>query len=399
MTRKATGTALPQEESPSAAPISGAFNTKNKAVPREICIDGDKLAIDTLFESSNGLPTDIPTPISVFGGGISVTSLTSLPSLQQRGNSRPLEGGRWNALQCPPSPEHLELFGRFWQELGYGSTDQYEPLNSHAMASGAPVFPGDLPDEPTTPDEWEARMVSPPRPTSHYSPLPPVPPPTLSTATLPPVPRGATLKRGFSDTAVSSPVTPPRKQRRTDRTNKNKSSNVSCRIGADSTQMMSIHRMVAYLGESEDRRGLLQVMEDVVDRCLEKHENQSSSKYDNLPGAIFEDAVEELGGDVFTSIFKDSLAFHPQRRQAAAILANQDDTSYLERSDPRLPNLLEVGLAYGFHLARLSLMDHGGTFDDIQSMLEHGASTVLNMREEERVVLHRYVVGSPMLRP
>lgn len=205
-------------------------------------------------------------------------------------------------------------------------------------------------------------------------------------------------------------------------------------VGPKSTQMLSIKRMLIYLEETSDRSSnadntvaaddsveyLNKQVLAVVAECQARHV-AGESKFMNLPGAIFERLVKEIGGPAFGRIYKASQDFHHPRIAAIehAMEASAGNNETPGRCSQDLdwkkklsasaevgrPNLLQVAVGYGFHLARLSLMEEklqekqhiaGVTKRSNKELFEKGAKFVLNMQEDEQVLFWKYMVESPL---
>jgi hypothetical protein len=175
---------------------------------------------------------------------------------------------------------------------------------------------------------------------------------------------------------------------------KNKANTV---VGPDSTEMIAIKRMLIYLEETSSDVVLVRSFHKVVEDS-EKHHAKGQAKYKHLPGAIFEGLIENVGGDVFGPIYKASRTFEHERVKA---LYPQESASgsleyeALTASGIGMPNLLQVAVGYGFHLARMSMLNRGHDIcGDIEELMESGAETALNMKDDERFLFWKYMIDS-----
>jgi len=327
-------------------------------------------------------------------------------------------------VNAPALSDDKSILGDLWDSVldhctSLGADDgTYEPIPIHILAAGAPVDADDLhhyhETDMTTTTTTSASMpiVSPGQMRFKRT----IDEGCLTTTASSYEHLGSTV---FATTAstVSSMETAGtcsrRKRRRTaqdydtsdnDWSHKKQSDSV---IGPDSMQMMSIERMIVFLQETCDDKALIQKVQDAVEDCKNRH-NKGEFKYMNLPGAIFERLVETVGGTDFWSMYKASQDFdHPRLHEMgigsvseAGSVCSSDDLSnnvsqLTTSSAPGLPNLLQVAVGYGFHLARLHLME--GTESNMQDLLVNGTNVVLEMKEEERYLFWKYMLESPML--
>ena len=305
-----------------------------------------------------------------------------------------------------------------------------EPIPLHVLAAGAPVEADDgsfiHPESshagqmlgavvsPTV-TEYESRMdCSSVRHTMSY--CPPLPAVVLSkTVEVVPMVARRPIQQQTATTSVST-------SRRTDAgTHKrtahapadgteepsNKKLKTSGVVGPDSEEMLVVERMMIYLEETCDNAQLVQTFRKVVKDCETGHA-KGQVKYKHLPGAIFERLVEQVDGPTFKHIYQASRDFdHPRVRE----LYPDDSTMVVPRSSLDyqqltsssgigMPNLLQVAVGYGFHLARMSMLNHADVDESatIQELMESGAETALNMKEDERFLFWKYMIESPMVK-
>lgn len=179
--------------------------------------------------------------------------------------------------------------------------------------------------------------------------------------------------------------------------NDSKKSKTDAVVGPDSTEMIAIKRMLIYLEQTSSDVALVRSFHNIVKESEKRH-TKGQAKYKHLPGAIFERLIEQVGGEVFMPIYKASRTFEHehinaiyQQESASGSLDYEDLTA----SGIEMPNLLQVAVGYGFHLARMSMLNHGhDTCEDIEELMESGAETALNMKDDERFLFWKYMVES-----
>lgn len=156
-------------------------------------------------------------------------------------------------------------------------------------------------------------------------------------------------------------------------------------VGPQSWQMMAVYRMIIFMEEmpgcqhskySENFRA-------VVAKCKVLHESKSP-KYVHLPGAIFEEMVDIMGGPAFLEVYLASKNFnHPRVTKACCdnqILVSDEKTILTINAATGCPNLLELSVAYGYHLAQSPKKQK----NPLKYVIEQGAHDVLNLNEAER---------------
>jgi hypothetical protein len=177
----------------------------------------------------------------------------------------------------------------------------------------------------------------------------------------------------------------------------NKKSKTDTVVGPDSTEMIAIKRMLIYLEQTSSDVALVRSFHNIVEDCKKRH-TKGQAKYKHLPGAIFERLIEQVGGEVFGPIYKASRTFEHQR--VKAMYPQESASGSLEYEDLTangigMPNLLQIAVGYGFHLARMSMLNHGqDACEDIEELMESGAETALNMKDDERFLFWKYMVES-----
>jgi hypothetical protein len=168
-------------------------------------------------------------------------------------------------------------------------------------------------------------------------------------------------------------------------------------VGPDSTEMIAIKRMLIYLEETSSDVVLVRTFHKIVEDSEKRHA-KGQAKYKHLPGAIFERLVEQVGGAVFGPIYKASRTFEHERVKEMypqELVTGSLDYEDLTASGIGMPNLLQIAVGYGFHLARMSMLNHGhDTCENIEDLMESGAETALNMKDDERFLFWKYMIES-----
>ena len=174
-------------------------------------------------------------------------------------------------------------------------------------------------------------------------------------------------------------------------------------VGADSHQMKVIQRIQVYLEESldEEDSSVLASFLRVLKTCQARHA-RGDSKYLHLPGAIFEKTVEQVGGIVFARIYHNAKHFdHPRLYELDLVTfhdtSNADEPSAIIGSNTtdnnkctETPNLLQIAIGYGIHLAKTRLNnntndnDSSKTPGNMETIVQEGAKVVMHMKDSER---------------
>lgn len=162
-------------------------------------------------------------------------------------------------------------------------------------------------------------------------------------------------------------------------------------IGPDSSQMESINRIVLFLQRNEEDRTMVRDVEDLV-REAEYHHRQGERKYQNLPGTILEKLIARLGGDFLAQIY--------QQTQLSIRRGSNNPNNY-EHQSVNGPTALQLGIAFGVHLARLhsSSVSQKSSNEAPESPLVmdyvvRGEQQVRAMSEQERQMFWNYVTTS-----
>ena len=159
-------------------------------------------------------------------------------------------------------------------------------------------------------------------------------------------------------------------------------------VGHESWQMDVINRMLFYLDTETNCPHSMYGLQfhSIVERCSKLH-LQGIFKYRHLPGAIFEQMVNTVGGSIFLSIYKAA------KRLSYGRLSSDAGVGAVARSNAQCvpPNLTQLAVGFGYCMAR-SISFKGRKIcpdlintQSIQYTAEIGAQTVLNMSEETRL--------------
>jgi hypothetical protein len=159
-------------------------------------------------------------------------------------------------------------------------------------------------------------------------------------------------------------------------------------VGPNAWQMDVIHRMIFFLdhGSQEQYSLYSQHFHTITQECTTHHMN-GSLKHRHLPGAIFEQLVDAIGGSTFLSIYKEAKQISFGRLQSGhAVIV--DEAVPIEP-----PSLIQLAVGYGYSLA----MAHSGNgpqlSDDVtqnesesaQRAKEIGAQALIEMSSESRL--------------
>jgi hypothetical protein len=170
-------------------------------------------------------------------------------------------------------------------------------------------------------------------------------------------------------------------------------------VGPDSWQMAVVFRMVVYLEETAVENESLEKIEKIhiaIDHCKANHAKRSP-KYLHLPGAVFEELVNLLGGPEFLHLYKSAKNFHHPRleevrsRQLSATNIRLISKKIISNEMNATPNLIQIAIAYGWYLSTKKNMQ---TADSamVKDAFEQGSLLILQMSEETRANLWNKIV-------
>ena len=329
------------------------------------------------------------------------------------------EGNVFSKLSTKPTPDSgkhshgmMELPDDIWDDLvmanadivGYqidSSTDDLEPIPYSALFAGAPIevdnvsSPGLLSPFGMTHDEYLSAKFY-----ENFQHAPPIRrSPRGKKLTLPEKQPRAPQHTFTCENASFTSVKPTQKRQKTKHSNEDGPSQCKkrrivaesmdeARVGPDSWQMKKLYRMIIYLEETEGSENAqhAKIFRAVVAQCDAFHRS-GNAKYLHLPGAIFEEMVDRIGGPAFLQIWNESKTFeHPRLddvfpKNEIVVVGPHATVRVIDVTDGQ-PNLLQVSVAYGFNLA--NTMDSNDRGASIQEVLERGAHSVLNFDETAR---------------
>ena len=181
-------------------------------------------------------------------------------------------------------------------------------------------------------------------------------------------------------------------------------------VGPDSDKMKTVQRIRVYLtetaanGSMPEHKSVLDKFEQVVAAAETKFAS-GQSKYSHLPGTILENLVDELGGDVFLRVYKESQSYKSSPDDKNKANSNNDSITAVAAEDKKMvvPTVIQAAVAYGVHmalLAKITATSQPSTVGESSSVpsLEEAARTVEGMEEYERAFLCRHVTTSEMIR-
>jgi hypothetical protein len=164
------------------------------------------------------------------------------------------------------------------------------------------------------------------------------------------------------------------------------------KVGPDSWQMDVINRMLFYLDSATDCPYSIYRMQfhGIVEHCSKLH-LQGAFKCRHLPGAIFEQIVNAVGGSIFLSIYKAAKRLPYGRLNSDAAVSAEACSSSICAP----PNLMQLAVGYGYCMAQSITFKGRKICPDlietqgIRYAAEIGAQTVLNMSKETRLSFWR----------
>ena len=136
-------------------------------------------------------------------------------------------------------------------------------------------------------------------------------------------------------------------------------------------------------------------VQEIVKHCEEKRD-AGVPKYQHIPGAVFELAVDVLGAEKFQKLFQAS-----QKVDHGILDARESTEVARERGghrneDNQVPSLVDTALAYGFHMARVYLLHQSSDSIPVINILRKGIDTVKRMNDAERTQFWKYMLLSKL---
>ena len=155
-------------------------------------------------------------------------------------------------------------------------------------------------------------------------------------------------------------------------------------VGPESWQMDVINRMLFYLDCETNCPYSMYMLQfrSIVEHCTKLH-IQGTKKFHHLPGAVFEQTINAVGGSIFLSIYKDAKRLQYGRLNSGAGVESGTPSTQ--------PELLQLAVGYGYCLAQSSTFKGRKNFPDrvkaqgIKYVAEIGAQALLNMSNETRL--------------
>ena len=173
-------------------------------------------------------------------------------------------------------------------------------------------------------------------------------------------------------------------------------------VGPDSWQMMVLYRMIVFLEQTPECEHAqhTEVFRTVVAKCKAQY-GMGNQKYYHLPGAIFEEMVEIIGGPAFLQIYLAAKTFdHPRIEELShdseLLVAGRNKLSAVSTTAGR-PNLLQVSVAYGYHLSQQSTAAGEGD-RSLKEKVEQAANEILNLSEAARTEFWASKIDPSILR-
>jgi hypothetical protein len=157
-------------------------------------------------------------------------------------------------------------------------------------------------------------------------------------------------------------------------------------VGPDSWQMDVIYRINFYLDQDKHCPYSMysKTAQSVTEKCTKLH-FAGNIKFRHLPGAIFEQIVSDIGGSTFLSIYMAAKNLSYGRLRSA------HGTQVDIRDSNTSPNLIQLAVGYGFHMAQsITLGGQNSSLDlneskSLKKSVEQGARTVLEMSKQTQV--------------
>lgn len=147
-------------------------------------------------------------------------------------------------------------------------------------------------------------------------------------------------------------------------------------VGPNSRQMDVVKKMMKYLENLEQQQvqefngqetsSLVSTFRKTVTLCTKMHDLMIEN-YKHLPGAIFDETVEVIGGPTFLELFRAAKKEVPSKE-------------ILEESRPY--TLLELAVGYGLHCGQRKIQYYDG--GDVPKQVKRWAHELENMSEQER---------------
>ncbi|CAB9529794.1 expressed unknown protein [Seminavis robusta] len=143
-----------------------------------------------------------------------------------------------------------------------------------------------------------------------------------------------------------------------------------------------IRHMIGYLQHTERDQKVFLEADRIVRECHFNH-HSGDHRFQNLAGCIFERLIKLLGADKFHDIYHRVKSYSYRQYHDHH---HQYPWSYVSGG----PGILELGIAYGIHLARTH---QDQSTERPLHVIQKGASTLYDMKEDERAMFWNYMTG------
>lgn len=133
---------------------------------------------------------------------------------------------------------------------------------------------------------------------------------------------------------------------------------------------------------------MLRPAEQIVYECQSRH-HHGDRRYRDLPGTIFERLVHLFGSDKFKEIYRHSQHYSPPRDFVEQMSTRPSGTV----TDPTVPTMLELAVAFGLHMARTE----GGTEhgEKMAKLVRRSANSLNSMNDSERCMFWDFMTLKP----
>jgi hypothetical protein len=157
-------------------------------------------------------------------------------------------------------------------------------------------------------------------------------------------------------------------------------------VGPGSWQMNVIKGMLTYLDEVNDSPySKYSIQFNMTTKLCTKKHLEGNDKYCHLPGSIFEEIVQTVGGPTFLEIYKNAKMYSRDRLSRAPVAGYQPS----ENKTNGCPSLVQVAVGYGFCMAKsLANNKHKSASWDHNSItyaVDQGSQKVLQMSNSQRL--------------
>jgi hypothetical protein len=150
--------------------------------------------------------------------------------------------------------------------------------------------------------------------------------------------------------------------------------------------------MVIYMEETKDcaYAHLIGDFQSVIAKCTDLH-LKGSYKHQHLPGVIFDELVDMVGGEAFLAVYQAAKTYqHPRVELLDCSKKKSPTPPTVTGINKNNMDLMKVAIGYGFIMARAARESAHLIGDTtIQAMVEEGAQLVFDMTEAERLDFYK----------